>query len=122
MRYVSTRGQAPTLEFDEVLLAGLASDGGLYLPETWPIFDARDIRSMQGMNYAELAVRVMTPFLGGRVDEADLADMVEDSYRDFTHSAVAPLKQLDSDIWLMELFHGPTLAFKDYPMQLLGRL
>jgi threonine synthase len=122
VRYVSTRGQAPILDFDEVLLAGLASDGGLYLPESWPNFDADDIRDMQGMSYAELAVRVLTPFLGGSIDQDDFAAMVEDSYRDFTHSAVAPLKQLDSDIWLMELFHGPTLAFKDYPMQLLGRL
>jgi threonine synthase len=122
VRYVSTRGQAPILEFDEVLLAGLASDGGLYLPESWPNFDADDIRAMQSMSYTELAARVMTPFLGGRIDKDDFAAMVEDSYRDFTHSAVAPLKQLDPDIWLMELFHGPTLAFKDYPMQLLGRL
>ena len=122
MRYVSTRGLAPILEFDEVLLAGLASDGGLYLPESWPHFDADDIRAMQGMSYVEMAVRVMTPFLGGRIDKDAFVSMVEDSYRNFTHSAVAPLKQLDSDIWLMELFHGPTLAFKDYPMQLLGRL
>lgn len=122
MHYVSTRGNAPVLEFDDVLLAGLATDGGLYLPESWPSFSADAIRSMQGMRYSELAVRVMAPFLGGRIGEADFASMVEDAYAGFAHSAVAPLKQLDADLWLMELFHGPTLAFKDYPMQLIGRL
>ena len=122
MRYISTRGQAPALEFDEVLLAGLASDGGLYLPETWPSFGADDIRSMRDLGYAELAVRVMEPFLGGRIPTDEFAALVEDAYRPFAHSAVAPLKQLESNLWLMELFHGPTLAFKDYPMQLIGRL
>lgn len=122
VRYISTRGQAPALEFDEVLLAGLASDGGLYLPETWPSFGADDIRSMRDLGYAELAVRVMEPFLGGRIPTDEFAALVEDAYRPFAHSAVAPLKQLESNLWLMELFHGPTLAFKDYPMQLIGRL
>lgn len=122
MRYISTRGQAPTLEFDDVLLAGLASDGGLYLPETWPQFSMDDIRALRGLSYSDLAVRVMTPFLGGRIDPDAFAEMVTDAYREFDHSAVAPLKQLDTNLWLMELFHGPTLAFKDYPMQLIGRL
>ena len=122
MQYVSTRGTAPVLYFDDVLLAGLATDGGLYLPESWPTFSADDIRSMQRMKYTELAVRVMTPFLGGRISEADFAAMVEDAFAGFAHSAVAPMKQIDADLWLMELFHGPTLAFKDYPMQLVGRL
>ena len=122
MQYVSTRGTAPVLDFDDVLLAGLATDGGLYLPEFWPSFSADDLRSMQRMHYTELAVRVIMPFLGDRISEADFAAMVEDAYAGFTHSAVAPMKQLDADLWLMELFHGPTLAFKDYPMQLIGRL
>jgi len=122
VQYVSTRGTAPVLYFDDVLLAGLATDGGLYLPESWPTFSADDIRSMQRMKYTELAVRVMTPFLGGRISEADFAAMVEDAFAGFAHSAVAPMKQIDADLWLMELFHGPTLAFKDYPMQLVGRL
>ena len=122
MQYVSTRGTAPVLYFDDVLLAGLATDGGLYLPESWPTFSAADIRSMQRMKYTELAVRVMTPFLGERISEADFAAMVEDAFAGFAHSAVAPMKQIDADLWLMELFHGPTLAFKDYPMQLIGRL
>ena len=122
MQYVSTRGTAPVLYFDDVLLTGLATDGGLYLPESWPSFSADDLRSMQRMQYTELAVRVMTPFIGDRINEADFAAMVEDAYASFAHSAVAPMKQLDADLWLMELFHGPTLAFKDYPMQLIGRL
>ena len=122
VQYVSTRGTAPVLDFDDVLLAGLATDGGLYLPESWPSFSADDLRSMQRMQYTELAVRVITPFLGDRISEADFAAMVEDAFAGFAHSAVAPMKQLDADLWLMELFHGPTLAFKDYPMQLIGRL
>ena len=122
MRYLSTRGDAPILEFDEVMLAGLASDGGLYLPETWPEFSEDDIRAMRGLPYAELAVRVMTPFLGGRIDAGDFRRIVEDAYAGFDHAAVAPLRQLDANLWLMELFHGPTLAFKDIALQLLGRL
>jgi len=122
VQYISTRGEAPTLEFDDVLLAGLASDGGLYLPETWPQFDAADLRDMQDLAYAELAVRVMSPFLGGRIEPDAFAGIVDETFKGFMHSAVAPLKQLEADLWLMELFHGPTLAFKDYPMQLIGRL
>ncbi|MED6309022.1 MAG: pyridoxal-phosphate dependent enzyme, partial [Pseudomonadota bacterium] len=122
MQYISTRGEAPTLEFDDVLLAGLASDGGLYLPKSWPCFEAADLREMQGLEYPDLAVRVMTPFLGERIEPAAFASIVKETFEGFMHSAVAPLKQLESDLWLMELFHGPTLAFKDYPMQLIGRL
>jgi threonine synthase len=122
VRYLSTRGSAPVLEFDDVLLAGLAEDGGLYLPEQWPAFGADDLRAMRGLSYSDLAVRVMTPFLGGRIAEADFAAIVDESYRDFGHQAVTPLVQLESSLWLMELFHGPTLAFKDVAMQLLGRL
>ncbi|NKB56101.1 MAG: threonine synthase [Alphaproteobacteria bacterium] len=121
MRYISTRGQAPVLEFDEVLLAGLARDGGLYLPETWPQFDAAEIRALRGLSYAELATRIIAPFVGDRIDEAALAAIVAESYRDFGHDAVAPLQQLDANLWVMELFHGPTLAFKDFAMQFLGR-
>ncbi len=122
MRYLSTRGRAPVLEFDDVLLAGLAEDGGLYLPEQWPAFGADELRAMCGLPYTDLAVRVMTPFLGGRIGEAEFAAIVEQAYGDFGHQAVAPLVQLESSLWLMELFHGPTLAFKDVAMQLLGRL
>ena len=122
MKYISTRGTAPKLGFDDVLLAGLARDGGLYVPESWPKFSKADIRALRGLSYQELAIRIMTPFLGGLISESDFAEMVEQSYAAFDHPAVAPLKQLGSDQWVAELFHGPTLAFKDYPLQLVGRL
>ncbi len=122
MRYVSTRGQAAELDFEGVLLTGLARDGGLYVPADWPLFSPQDIRAMRGLSYAELAVRVMRPFVGDTIAEDDLAAMVEDAYRGFSHPAVAPLRQLDTDFWLLELFHGPTLAFKDFALQVLGRL
>jgi len=119
LRYLSTRGASPALAFDEVLLAGLAGDGGLYLPETWPQID---LKPLIGLDYPKLAQRVMAPFLGGRIAEADFARIVEEAYAGFGHKAVAPLSQIDARLWLMELFHGPTLAFKDVALQLLGRL
>jgi threonine synthase len=119
LRYLSTRGAAPALGFDDVLLAGLARDGGLYLPESWPQLD---LAGLAGLDYPELATRVMLPFLGGRIAEADFARLVQDAYAGFDHRAVAPLKQIDARTWLMELFHGPTLAFKDVALQLLGQL
>jgi len=122
VRYVSTRGEAPELDFDEVLLAGLARDGGLYVPASWPRFTKDDIRGMRGLSYADLAVFVMRPYLGDNVDAEAFAGLVADAYDAFDHDAIAPLKQLDASLWLMELFHGPTLAFKDFAMQLLGRL
>jgi threonine synthase len=122
VRYISTRGDAPVLSFDQVLLAGLAEDGGLYVPESWPQFTADDLRAMRGLTYPELAIRVMTPFIGDRIDPADFAAIVHETYDDFGHPAVAPMVQLGPDFWLLELFHGPTLAFKDVAMQLLGRL
>jgi len=122
VRYLSTRGRAPVLEFDDVLLAGLAEDGGLYLPEQWPAFGTEELRAMRGLSYPDLAVRVMTPFLGRRIREEDFAAIVADAYREFGHQVVTPLVQLEPALWLMELFHGPTLAFKDVAMQLLGRL
>ena len=121
MRYISTRGQAPVLEFDDVLLAGLARDGGLYLPESWPRLSADDIRSLRGLSYPELAMRVVAPFVGGKFEDAALADILTEAYAGFGHDAVAPLVQLDANLWTMELFHGPTLAFKDFAMQFLGR-
>ncbi len=122
VKYVSTRGNAPVLDFDDVLLAGLARDGGLYLPETWPRFSADEIRALRGLPYAELATRVMAPFVAGCLTEAELGDLVTASYAGFDHPAVAPLRQIGPDQWVMELFHGPTLAFKDYALQLVGRL
>jgi threonine synthase len=122
VRYVSTRGAAPELGFDDALLTGLARDGGLYVPKSWPRFSASEIRSMRGLGYAELATRIMARFIGGSISEDRLRRLVHDTYSSFDHPAVAPLKQLDGGLWLMELFHGPTLAFKDFAMQILGRL
>lgn len=122
MKYVSTRGSAPVLDFDDVLLAGLARDGGLYVPESWPSFTPEQIRALRGLPYDQLAAKVMAPFVAGCLTEAELSDMVADAYKGFTHPAVAPLKQIGHNQWVCELFHGPTLAFKDYALQLVGRL
>lgn len=122
MRYVSTRGQAPDLAFDDVLLTGLARDGGLYVPADWPRFSNEEFREMRGLPYDELAARVCAPYLGDSISEDDFADMASDAYSGFDHDAVAPLKQLGPDTWLMELFHGPTLSFKDYALQMVGRM
>ncbi len=121
-RYVSTRGRAATLDFEGVLMAGLATDGGLYVPEIWPRLTDGDIRAMAGLSYAELTARVMWPFVAGAIAEDDLQSLVADAYDGFDHPAIAPLVQLDRDTWLLELFHGPTLAFKDYALQIVGRL
>ncbi|WP_341704661.1 threonine synthase [Ferrovibrio sp.] len=122
MRYISTRGQAPALDFEGVLLAGLAADGGLYVPESWPQFSAAEWRAMRGLSYAEVAFRVIRPFVGGCIPDADLQRMIGEAYATFGHSAVVPLRQTGPNDWLLELFHGPTLAFKDVALQLLGRL
>ena len=122
MQYVSTRGEAPVLDFPDVLLNGLAGDGGLYLPEVWPRLDDRRIRGLAGLPYAEAAYRVMRPFVGGSIKDTALHDIMEAAYADFRHEAVAPMVQLGPNDWLLELFHGPTLAFKDVAMQALARL
>ena len=122
MRYISTRGRAPALGFDETLLTGLARDGGLYVPESWPVLSESEIRALAGLPYAEAVFRVMRPFVGDAIPEDDLGALLVEAYAGFDHPAVAPLKQLDSRIWLLELTHGPTLAFKDYALQVLGRL
>ena len=122
MDYVSTRGKAPRLAFDEALIAGLARDGGLYVPARWPQFSDDEIAGLAGLSYTELAVRVMAPFVGDTVPPADFAAMVEAAYANFAHPAVTPLRQLGENEWLLELFHGPTLAFKDIALQLIGRL
>ncbi|MDP6165069.1 MAG: threonine synthase [Gammaproteobacteria bacterium] len=122
MRYISTRGQAPSLNFEDVLLTGLASDGGLYVPESLPKFSSEELVAMASMSYAELAHKVILPFVEEDVTSAELKVMVEETYAGFNHKAVAPLIQLDKNEWVMELFHGPTLAFKDFALQLLGRL
>jgi threonine synthase len=122
MRYVSTRGEAPSLDFVDVMLAGLARDGGLYVPERWPVLDRATIEGFAGKPYAEVAVEVIRPFVGGGMTEADLARMTREAYGDFHHPAVAPLTELNPNLFVLELFHGPTLAFKDLAMQLVARL
>ena len=122
IRYLSTRGQAPALDFEGALLAGLARDGGLYVPESLPSFTSSDLAAMRNLSYPELATTIIAPFVEGSIDRQTLSRLATESYRDFRHQAVAPLLQLDQDQWLLELFHGPTLAFKDFALQLLGRL
>lgn len=122
MKYISTRGSAPALNFEQVLLTGLASDGGLYVPEHYPQFNQSDIAAMSGLSYPEVATRVMWPFVEGTFERDEFAAIVADTYATFRHPAVTPLVQLNSNEWVLELFHGPTLAFKDVALQLLGRL
>ena len=122
MRYVSTRGEAPPLNFVDVTLAGLARDGGLYVPEAWPSLTSQTIAGFAGKPYAEVAVDVIKPFVGDAIDAADLSRMAREAYGAFRHPAVAPLVQLADNRFVLELFHGPTLAFKDLAMQFLGRL
>jgi threonine synthase len=122
MRYISTRGEVVPLDFVEVMLAGLARDGGLYVPEQWPALAPEAIARFAGRPYAEVAVEVIRPFIGDGIAEADLSRMAQEAYGSFRHPAVAPLVQLGSSLFVLELFHGPTLAFKDLAMQLLARL
>jgi threonine synthase len=124
MRYVSTRGaQESRGTFEDVLLAGLARDGGLYVPESWPEpFSPAEIEELAALDYAGLAIRLSERFIGDAVDRETLERMARDCYASFDHPATAPLVQLDAGLWLMELFHGPTLSFKDYALQLVGRL
>ncbi|WP_334061403.1 threonine synthase [Limimaricola cinnabarinus] len=122
MRYVSTRGQAPSLSFEEAMLTGLARDGGLYVPETVPMFDRAQIAAMAGQPYEEVAFRVMRPFIGDAFTEDEFRGLIAKAYAGFAHPARAPLKQLGPNHHLLELFHGPTLAFKDFAMQLIGQL
>ena len=122
MKYISTRGAAPVLSFEEAMLTGLARDGGLYLPETVPQLSADEIGAMAGLSYEEIAFRVMQPFLGDAFSEDEFKQIIGKAYAGFQHAAKAPLVQLDSNHFLLELFHGPTLAFKDFAMQLIGQL
>ncbi len=122
MLYVSTRGEASPLGFVEVTLAGLARDGGLYVPAVWPRLDAETIAGLAGRPYAEVAADIIRPFVGDAITEHDLARLTREAYGSFRHPAVAPLAQFGVNDFILELFHGPTLAFKDLAMQLLGRL
>ena len=122
MLYVSTRGSAPALDFEGVTLAGLASDGGLYVPSEWPRFTEAEIEAFKGLPYADLAAKVMAPFIGDSLTQDELLSLCREAYGTFAHDAVTPLVQFDEQHWLLELFHGPTLAFKDVALQLLGLL
>lgn len=122
MEYVSTRGEAPILDFEEVLLAGLARDGGLYVPARWPSFEPDRIASFAGRSFADVAVDVIHPFVGNSLGREALGEMAHEAYSSFGHKAVTPLVQVDSNRFILELFHGPTLAFKDVAMQLLARM
>jgi threonine synthase len=122
MRYVSTRGEAASLDFVSVMLAGLARDGGLYVPETWPSVMNGQIAGFAGRPYAEVAAEVIRPFVGDSIRDADLARMAQEAYGTFSHPATTPLVQLSPSLFVLELFHGPTLAFKDLAMQLVARL
>jgi len=122
MKYISTRGNAPELTFEDVLLTGLATDGGLYVPKEVPQFSLEEIESWRDLPYTELAHKVIYPFVEGCVDSAALQKMLNEVYSGFGHKAVAPLQQIDHNEYVLELFHGPTLAFKDFALQLLGRL
>ncbi len=122
MRYVSTRGEAPDLEFEDVLLTGLARDGGLYVPSAWPKFSEAEIGRFAGLDYRTLAAQVMAPFVGTALPTEEFKTIVDATYSGFDHPDVAPLRQIGDGEWVLELFHGPTLAFKDFALQLLGRL
>jgi len=122
VRYVSTRGEAPALNFVDVTLAGLARDGGLYVPDAWPVLSPEMIAGFAGRPYAEVAVEVIAPFVGDAISTADLSRMAHEAYGNFRHPAVAPLVQVADNNFVLELTHGPTLAFKDLAMQLLARL
>jgi threonine synthase len=122
MRYVSTRGLAPSLDFVDVMLAGLARDGGLYVPEQWPSLAAPEIAALAGKPYADVAVEVIRPFVGASLPEGELRRLARAAYDTFRHPAVVPLAQIDANLFVAELFHGPTLAFKDLAMQLVARM
>ena len=122
VKYISTRGEAPALGFSDALLAGLARDGGLYVPESWPRFSKKEIRALRGLTYQETAFAVLKPFVGGEIDDQTLKGMIDEAYATFRHRAVVPLVQTGPNSFVLELFHGTTLAFKDVAMQLLARL
>src|SRR5512134_531910 len=109
VKYVSTRGNAPSLAFDDIVIAGLASDGGLYLPERWPLFTPDALKLMRDLDYPALAARVIAAFAAPAISEAKLAEIATDAYRSFGHEDVAPLKPVGDGEWMLELFHGPTL-------------
>ena len=122
MRYISTRGDAPVLSFEEAMLTGLARDGGLYLPETWPTMSEAEIADLAGKSFEEVAFRVMKPYIGDAFTEEEFRGIIDRAYASFGHDLRCPLVQVGPERWVQELHHGPTLAFKDVAMQLIGQL
>jgi threonine synthase len=122
VQYISTRGTAPVLTFEQAMLTGLARDGGLYLPQSIPVMSTADIRALAGLSYEDAAFRIMRPYIGDTFTDTEFEGIIARAYAGFGHAARAPLVQLDSNHHLLELFHGPTLAFKDFAMQLIGQL
>ncbi|MFC7051768.1 threonine synthase [Hansschlegelia quercus] len=120
--YVSTRGEAPKLGFTDAMLAGLARDGGLYVPEVWPTFSFAEMSDFAGRSYADIAEAVIAPYAGDSISREDLRAMIDEAYETFRHPAVTPLVQTGPNRFILELSHGPTLAFKDVAMQLLARM
>ena len=121
IQYISTRGGDGPLGYEDTLLSGLARDGGLFIPTAWPVFSHDDLRALKGKSYAEIAHAIMTPFVGDDIPADELKAMISDTYEGFTHPDVAPLVAISDNIHVCELFHGPTIAFKDYAMQFLSR-
>jgi threonine synthase len=122
MRYISTRGARDSKTFEQAVLEGLAPDGGLYVPESFPVFSTADLQKMANLSYPELAVRVMKDFVAPDLSPGELAALVQEAYSKFTAPDVIPMRKVENDFWLLELFHGPTLAFKDVALQFLGRV
>jgi len=122
MKYISTRGEAPALSFEEAMMTGLARDGGLYLPQEIPTLSGAEIAALHGLSYEEAAFRIMRPFIGETFSDDEFRALIDKAYAGFEHAARAPLKQLGPGHFLLELFHGPTLAFKDFAMQIIGQM
>ena len=122
MEYISTRGGGEPKSFEDVILTGLAPDGGLYVPKSLPNYSHEEIASWADLSYQQLALKVITPFVDGAIPEGDLERLIEKSYGNFRHEDIAPLVKTGDNEWILELFHGPTLAFKDFALQFLGNL
>ena len=122
MTYISTRGGVEPQDFEDVVLTGLAPDGGLFVPQELPVFSQQEIASWAGLSYQALALKIISPFVDGAIPEDDLKQLIDKSYATFRHGGIAPLIQTGHNEWIMELFHGPTLAFKDFALQFLGHL
>ncbi len=122
MKYISTRGQSESLNFEQVLMKGLADDKGLYMPETWPKFNEKEISGFSNLSYSDLAFELMKPYIGDSLSLGELSEIIKKSYASFSHEEITPLSQITKEEYLLELYHGPTLAFKDCAMQLLGHL